>query len=60
LLPGGEADAGLLTVREVAARLKLSTATVYKFCASGELEHVRIVNVIKISPAALEHHQRAT
>jgi len=28
---------GFLTVREVAARLSVSTATVYKLCAAGKL-----------------------
>jgi excisionase family DNA binding protein len=31
----------LLTVKEVAAQLRTSTATVYGLCARGELEHVR-------------------
>ena len=32
----------LLTVKEAAARLRISTATVYALCARGVLEHVRI------------------
>ncbi len=32
----------LLTVREVAARLRVSTATVYALCATGRLPHARI------------------
>jgi hypothetical protein len=36
----------MLGVREVAERLRVCTATVYKLCASGALEHVRIVNSI--------------
>ena len=32
----------LLTVKEVARRLKVSTATVSALCASGPLPHVRI------------------
>jgi len=31
----------LLTVREVAAYLRVSTATVYELCARGELQHIR-------------------
>jgi excisionase family DNA binding protein len=54
LLPGGEADDGLLTVREVAARLKVSTATVYKLCRRGMLRHVRVLNVLRIAPADLD------
>src|SRR5437868_5924822 len=36
----------LLTVREVAKLLRVCTATVYKWVASGVLPHVRIVNAI--------------
>ena len=32
----------LLTVKEAARRLKVSTATVYSLCESGRLAHVRI------------------
>jgi excisionase family DNA binding protein len=39
---------GLLTVREAATVLRVSTATVYKLCARGELAHVRVLNVIRI------------
>jgi excisionase family DNA binding protein len=53
LLPGNEADGGLLTVREVAARLRVSTATVYKLCRRGVLRHVRVLNVLRIAPADL-------
>jgi hypothetical protein len=52
----GAADAEpLLTVRDVALRRSfgVSTATVYKLCASNQLEHVRILNVIRISTQAL-------
>ena len=41
----------LLTVREVADRLKVSTATIYKLCASGELTFTRIsTHAIRLSP----------
>jgi len=36
-------------VAEVAKLLRLSTATVYKLCACGELAHVRIGNAIRIA-----------
>jgi excisionase family DNA binding protein len=42
----------MLTVREVARLLRVSTATVYKLCTRGELVHVRVLNVIRI-PAKL-------
>jgi excisionase family DNA binding protein len=44
---------GVLTVREVAERLAISTATVYALCDRGELPHVRISNAIRIDPADL-------
>jgi len=43
----------LLTVRDVADRLSVSTATVYALVDRGELAHVRVSNAIRISPAAL-------
>ena len=43
----------VLGVREVAERLRVCTATVYKLCASGALEHVRIVNSIRVREDAL-------
>jgi excisionase family DNA binding protein len=39
----------LLDVREVAERLRVSTATVYKLCDRGELPHTRVVNVIRVA-----------
>src|SRR5437660_249854 len=44
----------LLTAREVAERLGVSTATVYALCEHGELVHVRISNAIRVAPADLE------
>jgi excisionase family DNA binding protein len=43
----------MLGVREVAERLRVCTATVYKLCATGALEHVRVVNSIRVTEAAL-------
>jgi len=40
----------LLTVREVAAYMRVSTATVYELCARGKLRHVRVINAIRIEP----------
>jgi excisionase family DNA binding protein len=41
----------LLTVRQVAERLGVSTATVYALVARGELVHVRVSNSIRVGPA---------
>ena len=50
----GASDAGpLLTVRDVARRLGVSTATVYKLCASGQLPHVRVLNVLRVATSAV-------
>ncbi len=43
----------LLRVAAVAEQLGVSTATVYKLCASGALPHVRIVASIRVRPADL-------
>jgi excisionase family DNA binding protein len=43
----------LLTVTEVARRLRVCTETVYRLCRSGELPHVRIVNRFRIRPGEL-------
>jgi excisionase family DNA binding protein len=45
--------ARLLTVREVAALLAVSTPIVYSLCERGELAHVRISNAIRIAPQAV-------
>src|SRR3954470_2554077 len=44
----------LLTVKQVAARLGVSAATVYGLCERRELHHVRVGNAIRVSPEALE------
>ena len=43
----------LLTVREVATRLGVSTSTIYKLCAQGRLVHVRVSNAIRVSATGL-------
>jgi excisionase family DNA binding protein len=43
----------LLTVREVAAYLRVSTRTVYTVCEEGRLAHVRVMNAIRVEPAVL-------
>jgi excisionase family DNA binding protein len=40
----------LLTVRDVATRLSVSTATVYDLVSRGELPCVRISNAIRVHP----------
>ncbi len=44
----------LLTVREVADRLAVCTATIYALCARGEIRHMRVSNAIRIHPDDLE------
>ena len=44
----------LLTVRAVAARLGVSTATVYKLVAWGDLPHLRVSNAIRVIPDDLQ------
>jgi excisionase family DNA binding protein len=44
----------LLTVRVVAGRLGVSTATIYKLVAEGDLPHVRVSNAIRVAPADLD------
>ena len=56
--PGGlrALDGGkdrLLSVRQVAERLGVCTATVYTLCERNELAHVRVLNAIRIAPADL-------
>ena len=42
-----------LSVKTVAARLGVSSATIYKLCEGGDLSHVRVSNTIRIAPADL-------
>jgi len=42
-----------LTVKEVAARLCVCTATIYRLCTSGELRHFRVGASIRIREADL-------
>jgi excisionase family DNA binding protein len=44
----------LLTAREVAASLRVCTATVYKLCAAGALPHVRVLNAVRVAVEDLE------
>ena len=44
----------LLTVREVAERLAVCTATVYALVERGEIRHLRVSNAIRVHPDDLE------
>ena len=39
----------LLTVRQAAERLNISTASLYKLCAKNQVAHVRIGNSIRFA-----------
>jgi excisionase family DNA binding protein len=45
---GFEKGVRLMTVGEVAKALRVCTATVYAMIERGELEHVRVSNVIRV------------
>lgn len=49
----------LLTVHEVAGRLRVCRATVYKLVERGELACVRVANAIRIPSAALHGSTRS-
>jgi len=44
----------LLTVKGVAACLRVSTKTVYRLCALGELRHIRVLNAITMAPSDVD------
>lgn len=52
-------DLVLLTVAEVAARLRVSKMTVYRLCRSGELESGWIGGSVRIDEADLAEYIRA-
>ena len=57
--PADPPDVGpFLTVREVAEKLRVCTATVYDICDSGQLAHVRVTNAIRVSAEALRRYLR--
>jgi len=43
----------LLTVKEVASRLRVCTAPIYRLCTTGELPHLRVGATIRIREADL-------
>src|SRR5580658_3761165 len=46
-------DRALFSVRQVAERLGVSTATVYGLVTRGEVPHVRVANAIRVAPSDL-------
>jgi excisionase family DNA binding protein len=46
----------LLTVREVASRLRVSSASVYKLCRRGALPGFRIGGALRFQPAAIDEY----
>jgi excisionase family DNA binding protein len=53
----GSANIGpFLTVREVAARLRVCAATVYSLCETGGLAHVRLNNAIRVAESDLRRY----
>jgi excisionase family DNA binding protein len=50
----------LMTVRELATMLRLSTATVYAMCRRGQLEHIRVGNCIRFPLRAVNRARRET
>jgi excisionase family DNA binding protein len=45
-----------MTVREVAAALRVKPVTVYKLCVQGKLTHVRISNAIRVASDAIARY----
>ncbi|WP_370642038.1 helix-turn-helix domain-containing protein [Myxococcus sp. AS-1-15] len=58
MTPVASGSGRLLTVREVAERMGVCRATVYRLCERGELPHVRISNAVRIEAEALERFIR--
>jgi excisionase family DNA binding protein len=50
----GQTRHPLLMVKEVAQRLGVNPATVYKLIADGRLAHVRVLNMIRVAPEAID------
>ena len=51
----GQAD-DVLTVPEVAARLKLSRYRTYELCRQGTLKSIRLGNAVRVKPSALAEY----
>jgi excisionase family DNA binding protein len=43
----------LLSVRQVARLLHVSTATIYRLCEAGEFTHLRVSHAVRIAPGDL-------
>lgn len=54
VLRGPSVAPPLLTVGDVAKRLRVCTALVYRVCGRGELSHVRVGGAIRVAPEDLE------
>jgi excisionase family DNA binding protein len=52
--------AALLSVRQVAEQLSVSTATIYGLIERGELAHVRVSNAIRIEAIAIDSYLATT
>jgi excisionase family DNA binding protein len=57
--PGGGGPARFLAVRDVAAALGVTPATIYKLCKQGKLLHARVSNAIRVPEAALAKYLAA-
>ena len=53
-----QAEAPLLTAREVAARLRVSPKTVYALAARRELPHVRVSNALRFRTEDVQRYLR--
>jgi len=54
------AERALMTVKEVAAALRVSHGTAYALVASGQLPSIRIGRLIRVTPQALEQFIEAS
>ena len=43
----------LLSVREVASRLRVTPSTVYKLCGEGKLSHCRVSNALRVAEESI-------
>ncbi len=58
LVPTSEPVGRLLTVKDVAARWAVCTATVYSLAKSGSLQSLRIGNLIRFTLAAVADYEQ--